>query len=202
MTLVAATFATQLKDAIGFSTLVNSTDMIAFATAIINEVKGSIFSGPVSGTAPAAGPLTDGAGSGVIVGITPATLLSKFTSEMGRPATAQLSGFANAIAVNLAIGVVGFSSGNIQGMCAGGAFTGLGVNGTVSGISGSAIAAAASAVFGGMTTQLSAFCNSIASYIMSDTVAAYASGAVTGTYPPPPAVGGPMTGAGVGGTFS
>ena len=202
MTLVAETFATQLKNAIGFSSLVNSTDMVAFATATINEVTGSTFAGPVGGTAPASGPLTGGAGSGVIAGITPATLLSKLTSEMGRPATVQLSGLANAIAVNLALGVVGFSSGNIQGTCAGGVFTGLGVNGLISGISGSAMAAAASAVFGGMTTQLSALCNTIASYIMSDTVAAYASGAVTGTYPPPPAVGGPMTGAGVGGTFS
>jgi hypothetical protein len=87
-------------------------------------------------------------------------------------------------------------------MCAGGAFTGLGVNGIVSGVSGPTMASAASSSFGGLTTQLLALCNTIASYIMSATVAAYASGAVTGAYPPPPAVGGPMVGAGIGGTFS
>lgn len=203
MTLVANTFATQLKNAIGFSDQLNSAEIVALATAIINEVKGATFShATVTGTAPASGPLTLGtAVGGVIVGITPATLLTKLMSEMGVPATAQLTGLATAIA-NLILGLVAFSSGNIQGTCAAGVFSGSGISGVISGISGSAMASAAASSFGGTSSQLSALCNTIASYIMTSAVGAYAAGAVTGAYPPPPAVGGPMTGAGLGGTFS
>lgn len=204
MALDADAFATELKNAIGFSSQLNSTEIVALATAIINEVKGATFShATVTGTAPVSGPLTLGtAAGGIIVGITPATLLTKMTNEMGRPATAQLTGLANAIATNLILGLVTFASGNIQGTCTGGAFTGSGVSGVVSGISGSGIASLAESAFGGMTPQLSDMCNAIATYIMGSTVGAYATGAVTGAYPPPPAVGGPMTGAGLGGTFS
>lgn len=205
MALVANTFATQLKNAIGFSSLVNSTEIVALATAIINEVKGASFShATVTGTAPASGPLVGGtAAGGVIAGITGPTLLSKIKSEMGRAeTTVQLTGLANAIATNLAIGIVGFATGLITGTCAAGAFTGQGSGGIISGISGSAMATAASSSFGGMSSQLSALCNTIASYIMTSAVGAYAPGAVTGSYPPPPAAGGPMVGVGAGGTFS
>jgi hypothetical protein len=52
---------------------------------------------------------------------------------------------------------------------------------------------------GGPSNKVSALCDVISSYIMSNAVGTYASGQVTGAYPSP---SGSMIGAGVGGTIS
>jgi hypothetical protein len=205
--LDADNFAFALKGAIGFSSIQTTpAEMLGFATAIIDEVKGAKFSHlVVSGTAPATGPLTLGtAMGGIIVGITPATLESRMIVQMNKThTTTQLSGLATAIATELSKGLVGFAPGLIVGDCAAGAFTGKqSTNGIISGVSGTLMAIAASGYFGGVSDQLQDLCVQIAGYIMNHAVATYAIGAVTGGYPPPPAPGGPMTGVGANGTFS
>jgi hypothetical protein len=133
--LVASDLADSLKTEMGFGSSETSAETLGLATAIINEIKGSVFSHAVvtGAAADGAGLLNGSALAGVILGLTPAGLSGKMKIEMNKPSvTAQLLAIASAIVAEVLKAPVNFSQGKIVGTCAAGAVVGSGSNGIVS----------------------------------------------------------------------
>jgi len=204
MSMVSDDFAITIKNSLGFSSLAVSDETIAFATAIIDEIKAGTFShASVTGSGSDGSPLLLGTAlSGVVAGIVGSSLSDRLKTEMGRPiSTPQLAGLAEAIASTIMLGLVNFTSGEVTGLCVSGSLIfGQASGGEIAGISGSVMATTASTSLGGVTSLLSSLCNAIADYIMDESESSYSEGTVTGTYPTP--AGGPFVGSAVGGEFS
>lgn len=215
MALNSTDMAQRIHDDMGFPGSVSS-QLVGWASAVIDELtSGSVAnaSGTITGTCPAAGgSLTSGAGTGgVITGLDGPTLATAIASNAGYPSTtSELTQFSDAIVAHLMTGTASFSSGNVTGTCtntpssAGILTNGLGLNGTIVGLSGSALAStihsAVYSAFAGPSAKLIEFCTAFTDFIMDNAEIDYASGNVTGACP---AGGGALSaGTGILGTIS
>lgn len=198
----AAGLALDMKSGIGQGAQPMSTQLTGLATQVVNHVVSAVVAfapGTVTGTAPpSGGPLSNGAASNGIITLVAAALESALISVFGHD-TPQIKAMADGISNHVATGLCAFASGNVTGACTNtpllpGAFTGAGSNGTVSGLSGSAMAGLMSSAFGGTTSQLIGLCQAIADQILNnaEVIAAVLTGVCS-------AGGGPITlGAGSG----
>lgn len=210
MTLVVADLATAIMNALGPPTdkggvpVTSTPQATAYATAVINTLKGGAFAhaaGTVTGSGSPGGSLSGGAATnGVLSGLSAGTWAAGLGTAF--PGATGTSGDASAsVAYLQSSAKVVFASGKVTGTCtatgsspgplSGGAASG----GTITGLSGAAWATAAGhgplgpAVYGAIST-----------YIMANAVCAYASGKVTGAFS---AGGGALSaGAGSGGSIT
>lgn len=190
-----------------------SDETKGLARAIIAEMQQAVVSHPVgmvTGIAPpSGGPLVNGAASnGLIVGMTPPTLAAKMQSEMGKPMiTPELLGMATAIVTHFLTGLVSFGNGKITGICTNtpvnpGSLTGEGMQGQITGLSGSVLAPLMATSMGkpGPSPELTGLCTELCNYVQNNAEVTYLTGSITGTCS---AGGGPISaGTGVGGTIS
>ena len=192
----------------------NSTQLVGWGSGVVSHIQAaalvSFAPGNVTGTClPTPGPLTAGAAtSGVIAGLSGPAMASLVQAAAGYPSvSAELTAFCTEIANHvMSAGTVDFSTGTVNGACTNtpitpGTFTGTGVGGTISGMSGSTLADnvhAAAGYPGSTSPELVDFCTAIVTYIEAN--ATVAGGVMSGVAP---AGGGSITaGTGAGGTIA
>jgi hypothetical protein len=180
MTLNASTLADNIKNALGFSAYSTSAQNSGLASAIVAHLMTGVVTflpGTVTGVAaPSPGPLSNGAASGGTILLVPSALEAALVAVFGT-STPQILGMADAISIHFMTGMVSFATGNITGVCTNtplspGTFTGVGANGTISGLSGSTLATqmATGISQAAPTPQLTAMCNAIVSHVQGNAV--------------------------------
>ena len=199
MALVAADLAEKIRSDMGFPLPV-STQLIGWATGVIDEIQGFAVvdnaSGTITGDAPAAGgALSNGAGTnGLITGMLGSRMATGVRTEVGYPfVSSRLTIFCDEIVSHiLGSGKIGFASGQITGTCTntllspGPLTSGAGTLGTMSGLNGTTLANnihTAVGYPGGVSTRLIQFCTAFTDYIMSNSDTSYVTGNVTATCP-------------------
>lgn len=210
--MVPNDMATSIRTQMSFSPP-NSSQLVGWSSGIINHLITSglvnFAPGTITGTCPpSGGPLSNGAASmGIVVGLDPSQLASLVQAAAGYPSiSTELLKFCQQIVLHIeTVGQASFASGNITGACTNtlltpGSFTGAGMNGTLSNLSGTTLANnihSAVGYPGSTSNQLINFCNAICNYLMTnaDITLALATGVA-------PVGGGDLSlGTGSGGTF-
>lgn len=204
------------KDAHGNPTI-TTDQMKTYAKAIVDTLKAGVLGnapGTINGTGiitddgPDSGKFENGVGIGGLVVLTPTAWTSDMASGFPGANPSMLSGeSAESIAYLQTSTLVSFATNKITGNCTasstspGSLINGVGSNGTISGLIGSAWTTAIHSTFPNANVTLTKnVYNAIVSYIQSNAVAAYASNTITGGFS---AGGGALIGGtGVGGTIS
>lgn len=186
--------------------------MKAYAQAIIDTLKAGLITnlpGSINGVGAPGGPLSNGvAVGGLVTALLPATWIADMSSGLPTANPANLAAEANASTTYLmASSQINFAAGSIQGVCTatplspGPLAAGVGTNGVLSGLDGTAWASEVTGVTPGANPTLTqTIYKAISNYLMSNSVASYPTSTVIGTFS---AGGGPLiAGAGTGGTLS
>lgn len=178
MPLNGGDLAVEIKDSLGFGSQDTSTKNLNMAANIVAHIQTGIVSfapGSVTGEAPASGgPLLNGAATGGTITLVPSALQALFIATFGI-STPQIIAFAQAISNHIMTGSVEFSSGNITGACTNttsnpGVLTGVGVDGTISGLDGTALASSIAAALGKPTVsqQVTDMAQAIVDHVMNN----------------------------------
>jgi hypothetical protein len=207
MVMVFSDLAEEIKSALGFDSEPTSAETLGLAQSFTDELQqnGLVSHALVVGTCPPGGPITNAAAqNGLILGVTPATLLTRLITNMKKPGpTPQLQAFAAGFATAITSSLVDIQPGNVIGVCANspvspGPFVGSATMGTIIKLDSSSLANLWAAPQGGdVSKELQNMADVVVKYIMDNAEISYLPGTITGVAPPG---GGPLAGGvGVGG---
>lgn len=189
MPMVPADLADLIRSDMGFPIPV-SRQLKAWATGVITHLQTSGLTSNIPGTVlgiapPSPGPLTLGTAiDGTISGLIGNTMASLIVSEdtLDYPfATPELNNMCSGICQHIiAQGIVSFAIGTINGACTNtpitpGVFLGVGIDGTISGLSGPTMATLVASLVGYpfVSMPLIKMCTAIANYIMANATVSY-----------------------------
>lgn len=183
-----------------------TAQMKAYADAVISTYKAAMFAnapGTITGTAAPGGPLMVGTGAGgIVTGMSPSTWLGKTQPAFGGATTLSQEAAASTTYL-MSSSIIVFAPGDITGTCTATAtspgilLNGAGSGGKITGLVGTAWAAAVLGAIGIPGPLGAAVYTALAGYIMANADCSYSSGSVVGTFS---AGAGPLVaGAGTGG---
>lgn len=201
MVMVFTDLADEMKKALGFDQEETTAETIGLAQSFVEEMQqnGLVSHALVQGVCPPGGPLQNGsATNGLIVGVTPVTLLARMVVNMKKPGpTPELKGFADGFVAALLQSLVDIQPGNVGGTCTNtatspGPMIGFANYGTIVKFDSSTLANLWSAPYKGETSkELQNLADVVVKYISDNAEISYLPGTITGVAPPG---GGPLAG--------
>ena len=188
MALVPALLATEMKNGLGFSTLLSTSQLDSFAAAIIDHIKTGVVSNApntVNGSAPpSGGPLIGGTAINGTIALVSTDLEQRIVAAIGNPSPQVIQ-----MAVAISSHFVTFSNISfalITGNCTNtpttpGVLIGEGINGTIAGLNQNLLASAISSGIGqpNPSPELLTMCQNIITYIQLNASVTYPPASVT-----------------------